>query len=322
MALPTVDDVDRAARRLSGVANRTPVLTSRTLDSSVDAEVFAKAECYQRAGAFKFRGAFNAIAAMDPDDRARGVSTYSSGNHAQAVALAAALHGVAATILMPEDAPASKVAATRGYGADVVFYDRYAEERTSLGTALAEETGMTLVPPFDHWDVIVGQGTTALELFGEVAGIDMLVVCVGGGGLISGCATVAKAQAGPVRVIGVEPEAGDDVKQSLEQDRIVTIPTPKTIADGQQTTAPGEKTFAVVRERVDEIVTVTDPQIVAAMRFAFERMNVVLEPSGACALAAVLAGALDVSGHRVGITFSGGNIDIGRFTSLMDPARV
>jgi threonine dehydratase len=313
----SLSDVETAAARLLGVAHRTPVFTSRTLDAAVGGSVFAKAECFQRTGSFKFRGAYNAIASLPADDRARGVATYSSGNHAQAVALAAALHGIPATILMPEDAPASKLAATRGYGADVVTYDRYAEERTSLGVALARERGATLIPPFDHWDVMAGQGTLALELFDQVPDLDTLVVCVGGGGLISGCATAAKAQKRPVRVIGVEPEAGDDVKRSLESGEIVTIPTPRTIADGQQTTSPGERTFAVIQERVDEIVTVSDDEIIAAMRFVFERMNVVLEPSGASALAAILAGRIDVAGRRVGVTWSGGNIDVARFVDLM-----
>jgi len=315
--LPTLDDVERAASRIAGIANRTPVLTSRTLDAVIGASVFAKAECFQRVGAFKFRGAYNALAAMSDRDRRRGVATHSSGNHAQALALAAALHEVPAAILMPEDAPAMKVQATREYGAEIVFYDRYGEERDSLGESIAKDRGMTLVPPFNDWDVIAGQGTTALELFEEVGDLDTLVVCVGGGGLISGCATVAKARSQAVRVIGVEPEAGDDVKQSLERDEIVSIDTPRTIADGQQTTAPGEKTFAVMRERVDGIVTVSDAQIVDAMRFVFERMNVVVEPSGACALAAIMSGAVDVADQRVGVTFSGGNIAASRFAELV-----
>ena len=314
-ALPTVDDIARAAVRLRGVAHRTPVLTSRTLDEQVGAQLFLKAENFQRAGAFKFRGAYNAVAAMDPADRARGVATYSSGNHAQAVALAASLHDVPVVILMPQDAPVSKIEATRGYGAEVVFYDRYTEERNSIGDALAAERGMTLVPPFDHWDVIAGQGTVAAELFDEVGELDLLVVCVGGGGLISGCATVAAAQG--TTVVGVEPEAGDDVKQSLESGRIVTIPTPRTIADGQQTTSPGEKTFAVIAERVESIVTVTDEAIVDTMRFLFERMKVVVEPSGASALAAIMAGGVDVAGRRVGVTISGGNVSAARFAELL-----
>ena len=314
-ALPTLDDVARAAVRLDGVAHRTPVVTSRTLDAEVGAQLYLKAENFQRAGAFKFRGAYNAVAAMDPVERSRGVATYSSGNHAQAVALAASLHDVPSVILMPEDAPASKVEATRGYGAEVVFYDRYTEERNSIGDALAADRGMTLVPPFDHWDVIAGQGTVAAELFDEVGGLDLLVVCVGGGGLISGCATVA-AEHG-TSVVGVEPEAGDDVKQSLEAGRIITIPTPRTIADGQQTTSPGEKTFAVISDKVERIVTVTDEAIGDTMRFVFERMKIVVEPSGASALAAIRSGAVDVAGQRVGVTLSGGNVSVARFAELL-----
>jgi threonine dehydratase len=317
--LPTLDDVERAAARLSGVALRTPVLTSRTLDDACGATVFAKAENFQRAGAFKFRGAYNAVASMSSEARRRGVATYSSGNHAQAVALAAALHDVPAVILMPEDAPASKVAATRGYGAEVVFYDRYGEERDSVGDALGVDRAMTRVPPFNHWDVIAGQGTAALELLEDCGELDLLLVCVGGGGLISGCATVAAAQARPPRVVGVEPEAGDDVRQSLESGQIVTIATPRTIADGQQTTAPGDKTFAVIEQHVDAIVTVSDAEIVESMRFAFERMKIVLEPSGASALAALRSGKLDVAGARVGVTLSGGNIDAARFAALVGP---
>ncbi|MGI9621187.1 MAG: threo-3-hydroxy-L-aspartate ammonia-lyase [Acidimicrobiales bacterium] len=315
--LPNLDDIERAAARLAGVANRTPVLTSRALDEEFGAELFLKAENFQRAGAFKFRGAYNAISSLADDDRRRGVATYSSGNHAQAVALAAALHEVPATILMPEDAPVSKVEATRSYGAEVVFYDRYTQERADLGNELAERAGMTLVPPFDDWDVIAGQGTAALELFEDVGRLDLLVVCVGGGGLISGCSTVASAQADPPRVVGVEPAAGDDVKQSLEQGHIVTIPTPRTIADGQQTTAPSDRTFAVIKERVNEVVTVTDEAIVETMRFTFERLKVVLEPSGASALGAIRSGEVDVTGKRVGVTLSGGNVSAERFTSLV-----
>jgi threonine dehydratase len=220
---------------------------------------------------------------------------------------------------MPEDAPASKVAATRGYGAEVVFYDRYGEERDSVGDALGVDRAMTRVPPFNHWDVIAGQGTAALELLEDCGELDLLLVCVGGGGLISGCATVAAAQARPPRVVGVEPEAGDDVRQSLESGQIVTIATPRTIADGQQTTAPGDKTFAVIEQHVDAIVTVSDAEIVESMRFAFERMKIVLEPSGASALAALRSGKLDVAGARVGVTLSGGNIDAARFAALVGP---
>ena len=315
--LPTIDDVRSAAERLQGVAHRTPVLTSQSLDIETGASLFMKAECFQRTGSFKFRGAYNAIASLTDEERNRGVATFSSGNHAQAVALASALHGIPAVILMPEDAPTLKMKATAGYGAEIVTYDRYAQQRTALGEELAAERGMTLIPPFNHWDVIAGQGTAALELFDQAGPLDMLAVCVGGGGLISGCSTVAKAQDHPIEVIGVEPEAGDDVRRSLQEGRIVTIPTPHTIADGQQTTSPGERTFAVMSERVDDVVLVTDAEIVAAMRIVFERMNVVLEPSGASALAAILAGHIDVTGKRVGVTLSGGNIGINRFVELM-----
>lgn len=311
----SVDDVGRAAERLAGVANITPELTSRTLDERLDARLRMKAECFQRTGSFKFRGAYNAIAALSPEVRRHGVVTYSSGNHGQAIALAAALHDVPAVVVMPDDAPSVKRAATVGYGAEVVGYDRYHERRDVIGARLAETRGLTLVPPFDHHEVMAGQGTVAHELF-DTGLVDVLVVCVGGGGLISGCATVAKSM-GDVRVVGVEPEAGDDVKQSLEQGRIVELPeTPRTIADGQQTTAPGVHTFPVIRERVDEIVTVSDAEIVQAMQLAFQRLNVVVEPSGATALAAVVSGKVDVAGQRVGVTVSGGNVDLDRFRAL------
>jgi threo-3-hydroxy-L-aspartate ammonia-lyase len=312
-----LDAVEAAAQVLHGVAHRTPVLTSATLDAAVGARVFAKAECFQRTGAFKFRGAYHTISRLPPDQRARGVVAYSSGNHAQAVALSAALHDVPAIILMPEDAPDTKLAATRGYGAKVLTYDRYAQERTTLGDELAREHGMALVPPFNHWDIIAGQGTVALELFAHTGPLDVLVVPVGGGGLISGCATVAKAGDSTTRVVGVEPAAGDDVRRSLQRGEIVEIPTPRTIADGQQTTAAGPRTFAVMRQRVDEIVVVSDAELLDAMRFAFERLRVVLEPSGASALAAVLAGRVAVAGRRVGLVLSGGNIGVDRFAQLM-----
>ena len=310
-----VDDVARAAERLAGVANLTPELTSRTLDERLAARLRIKAECFQRTGSFKFRGAYNAVASLPPEVRANGVATFSSGNHGQAIALAAALHEIPAVVVMPEDAPAVKRAATAGYGAEIVPYDRYTESREEIGAALGADRGMTVIPPYDHLDVMAGQGTAALEIF-DTGLVDTLVVCVGGGGLISGCATVAKAM-GDVRVIGVEPEAGDDVKQSLEAGRIVELAeTPRTIADGQQTRSPGAHTFPVIHERVDEIVTVADHEIVDAMRLAFQRLNVVVEPSGATALAAVLSGKIDVAGQRVGITVSGGNVDLERFRAL------
>jgi threo-3-hydroxy-L-aspartate ammonia-lyase len=316
------DDVRAAAGRLAGVARRTPVLTSRTLDEAVGARVFAKAECFQRCGVFKFRGAYNAVAALDAGVRAAGVLAYSSGNHAQAVALAARLHGVPAVIVMPHDAPPTKLAATRGYGAEVVGYDRYAEDREQVGRVLAAERGLTVIPPYDHPDVMAGQGTVALELVDRAGPLDVLVVPVGGGGLISGCATAAVALSPGVRVVGVEPAAGDDARRSLAADRRVSVPVPVTIADGQQTTSPGELPFEVIRRLVAEIAVVTDEQIVAAMVFAFERMKVVLEPSGASALAALLAGAVPgAAGRRVGVVLSGGNVGAARFAEIMAGAR-
>ncbi len=311
------DDVRRAAGRLRGVAHRTPVVTSRTLDERTGARVFVKAENLQRTGSFKFRGAYNALAALDPATRERGVVAFSSGNHAQAVALAAALHDVPATIVMPADTPAAKLAATRGYGAQVVTYDRYTEDRAAIGAALAAERGQTLVPPYDHPDVMAGQGTVALELVEDVGPLDVLLVCVGGGGLIAGCATAAKALVAGIAVVGVEPEAGDDTRRSLAAGERVAIEVPRTIADGQQVTTPGALTFPVVQRLVDDVVVVSDGDIVDAMAFLFDFTKLVSEPSGACALAALLSGAADVAGLRVGVTLSGGNVGLERFLSLM-----
>ena len=290
-----LDDVRRAAARLDGVAHRTPVVRSRTLDERTGAAVRLKPENLQRIGAFKFRGAYNAIAQLG---RVRGVVTASSGNHAQAVALSAALHDLPATILMPEDAPASKAAATEGYGATIVRYDRYADD------------------PYDDERIMAGQGTVALELIEDGGELDALLVPVGGGGLIAGCATAATALCPDVRVIGVEPAASDDTARSFAAGERVSVPPPRTIADGQQLDIPGERTFPVVRERVAAVVTVTDAEIVDAMRVAFERLKLVLEPSGASALAALLHGRADVAGARAGVVLSGGNIDVDRFRSL------
>ena len=311
--LPTFADVARAVERIAGVAHRTPVLTSRTADERTGASLFFKAENLQRAGAFKFRGAYNAIAALDEDARGRGVIAYSSGNHAQAIALASRILNVPATIVMPEDAPAMKVAATQGYGAEVVRYDRYTQDRVALGRTLAEARGLTLIPPYDHPEVIAGQGTLALELIEEAGPLDMLVVCLGGGGMLSGCALVAAERAPGCTVIGVEPEAGDDGQQSFRAGRIVTIPVPRTIADGAQTTFLGSLTFPIIQERVADIVTVTDDELVATMRFFAERMKLVVEPTGCLAAAAVMHGPLDVRGKRVGVVISGGNIDLASF---------
>ncbi|KOX11125.1 threo-3-hydroxy-L-aspartate ammonia-lyase [Streptomyces sp. NRRL B-3648] len=309
-------DVRDAAARLDGIAHRTPVLTSRTLNSLVGAEVFIKAENFQRIGAFKFRGAYNAAAQLPPDQLAKGIAAYSSGNHAQATALAARELGTTAVILMPEDAPRSKREATAGYGAEIVTYDRYTQDRTALGHALAEDRGLALIPPYDHPHVIAGQGTAALELLEETGPLDALLVPVGGGGLIAGSATAATALHPGIRVIGVEPEAGDDTRQSLEAGARVTVPVPRTIADGQALPTPGEITFPVNQRLVDSIALVSDDEIVTAMRFAFERLKIVLEPSGATPLAALLAGRVAGPPRRIGIIASGGNIDVARFTSL------
>ncbi|MEU4656498.1 threo-3-hydroxy-L-aspartate ammonia-lyase [Streptomyces sp. NPDC023723] len=313
----TFDDVRDAAACLAGVAHRTPVLTSRTLNARIGAEVFVKCENFQRVGAFKFRGAYNAAARLSPEQRAKGIAAYSSGNHAQATALAARELGTTAVILMPADAPRAKREATAGYGARIVTYDRYTEDRTALGEALARDRGMALIPPYDHPHVIAGQGTAALELFEDTGPLDALVVPVGGGGLIAGSAVTAKALHPAVRVIGVEPEAGDDTKRSLAAGRRVTVPVPHTIADGQALPTPGEITFAVNRRLVDAIALVTDEEIVQALRFAFERLKIVLEPSGATALAALLAGRVEDPPRRIGVIASGGNVDAARFGALL-----
>ena len=309
----TADDVRAAAARLRGVAHRTPVLTSRTLDERVGAQVFLKAENLQRSGAFKFRGAYNAISTLPHG--AKGVAAFSSGNHAQAVALAASLLDVPAVILMPEDAPPTKLAATRGYGAEVVTYDRYTQDRDALGRALADERGLALVPPYDHAAVMAGQGTAALELIEDAGSLDVLVTPVGGGGLLSGSATIARELLPDVRVVGVEPEAGDDMRQSLASGERVTIDVPRTIADGLQTTSPGALPFEVIQRLVDEVVTVRDEQLVEAMRFLFERLKIVVEPSGAAAVAALLARR--VEGSRIGVVLSGGNVGAARFAQLV-----
>ncbi len=309
-------DVEAAAVRLAGVAHRTPVLTSATLDARTGASVFVKAEHLQRSGAFKFRGAYNKLSTLSDEERRQGVLAFSSGNHAGAVALAAQLLGIEAVILMPTDAPAAKVAATREYGAEIVTFDRYADDREALGTALQRERELVLVPPFDDELVMAGQGTAMLELVADVPDLDVVVVPVGGGGLLAGTAVVAAAQARPIRVIGVEPEAGDDTRRSLQAGERVTIPIPQTIADGQQIATPGRLTFAVNSELVDEIVLVSDAELLDAMAFAFDRMKQVVEPSGACALAAVLAGRIATDGLRIGLIVSGGNLGVARMVGL------
>jgi len=313
-----LDDVRAAARGLEGVANRTPALTSRTLDGMVGAAVHVKAECFQRGGAFKFRGAYTKIASLDDDARSRGVVAYSSGNHAQAVAIAAQLLGTHATILMPADAPTAKVDATRGYGAKIVEYDRWTENREEIGAELAAEHGLELVKPYDDPLVMAGQGTAALELLEDVPELDLLVAPVGGGGLIAGCSTAAKGLRPEIRVVGVEPEAGDDTRRSLAAGQRVHVGVPRTIADGLQAAEPGELTFEVNRKNVDEVVIASDAEILDAMAFLFDRMKIVTEPSGAIGVAALLAGRIDAPrGGRVGVIVSGGNVGVARFAELL-----
>jgi threonine dehydratase len=315
-------DVQAAAQRLRGVAHRTPVLRSRTLDELLGSEVFMKAENLQRMGAFKFRGGYNAVNVLSDAQRARGVVAFSSGNHAQAVALAAQLHGCRATIVMPHDAPALKLTATRGYGAEVVVYDRYREDRAEIAQRLVDQTGAALIPPFDHLPVMAGQGTAALELIEDSGPLDALIVCAGGGGFLSGCAVAARHLLPRIEVFGAEPERGNDMQQSLRTGRIVKIDVPRTICDGQQTQAVGQQPFEVIRALVTDVLTVPDPCVVEAMRFAFERMKTVLEPSGACAMAALMLHRERFRGRRVGVTLSGGNIGIDRFVALMTGAEV
>ena len=311
-------DVLAAEDRLRAVATVTPVLRSRTLDKRVGARVHVKAECFQRMGSFKFRGAYNRISSLSPEELARGVATYSSGNHAQAVGLAASLLGSRAVVVMPEDAPPEKLAAARGSGAEVVLYDRYREDRERLGADLAALRGLTLVPPYEDPMVMAGQGTAALELVREVGELDVLVVPVGGGGLIAGSATAARALLPGVRLVGVEPEAADDTRRSLEAGHRVRLgAVPRTIADGLQAQTPGELTFEVNRRLVGEVVTVSDAEIVEAMRFLFERMKVVAEPSGAVGVAALLAGRIRAGLGQVGVILSGGNVSPGRFAELV-----
>jgi threo-3-hydroxy-L-aspartate ammonia-lyase len=314
---PTYADVQAAAERIRGQAHRTPVLTSSRVDGEVGASVFFKCENFQRMGAFKFRGAFNALSRFDEAQRRAGVIAYSSGNHAQAIALSARILGMPATIVMPHDAPASKVAATRGYGASIVVYDRYTEDREELGRALAAEHGMTLVPPYDHPDVIAGQGTATKELLEEVGELDALFVCLGGGGLLSGAALATRALSPSCRIYGVEPEAGDDGLQSLRSGSIVHIDTPDTIADGAQTQHLGDLTFAIIRRDVDDIFTASDDELVAAMRVFAATLKIVVEPTGCLAFAAVRRLAGELSGQRVGVIVSGGNIDLPRYASLL-----
>jgi threo-3-hydroxy-L-aspartate ammonia-lyase len=317
LPLPTYDDVVQAAGRIAGVANRTPVLTSRTVDEAFGAQVFFKCENMQRMGAFKFRGAYNALMKFSPEQRRAGVVAFSSGNHAQAIALSAKLLGIPATIVMPQDAPAAKVAATRGYGGNVVLYDRYTEDREQIGRDLAQQHGLTLIPPYDHPDVIAGQGTAAKELFEEVGPLDAFFVCLGGGGLLSGSALATRALSPACRLYGVEPEAGNDGQQSFRKGEIVHIDTPQTIADGAQTQHLGNITFPIIRRDVDDILTATDEELVQCMRFFAERMKIVVEPTGCLGFAAARRMQDELRGKKVGILVSGGNIDLAKLSGFL-----
>ncbi|SDY87307.1 threonine dehydratase [Variovorax sp. YR634] len=319
MQLPTYDDVIAAAARLEGHAHRTPVLRSTTANERWGASFFFKCENFQRMGAFKFRGAFNALSKFDATQRKGGVIAFSSGNHAQAIALSARLLSMPAVIVMPKDAPAAKVAATKGYGAEVVMYDRFTEDREALTKQLAQERGMTMIPPYDHPDVLTGQGTAVKELIEETGPLDHLFVCLGGGGLLSGSALSARALAPDCKVYGVEPEAGNDGQQSFRAGKIVHIETPKTIADGAQTQHLGEYTFGIIKRDVDDIFTVTDEQLVDAMRFFAERMKMVVEPTGCLAFAGAIAAGKAIAGKRVGIVISGGNVDLSRYATFLAP---
>ena len=317
LMLPTYDDVAAAAARLQGQAHRTPVMRSRTIDGELSAQLFFKCENLQRMGAFKFRGAFNALSRFDARQRQSGVVTFSSGNHAQAIALSARLLGMTATIIMPNDAPAAKVAATRGYGGNVVLYDRFTEDREQIGRDLAEKHGMTLIPPYDHPDVIAGQGTAAKELIEDVGDLDALFVCLGGGGLLSGSALAVRALSPRCKIYGVEPEAGNDGQQSFRSGKIVHIDTPKTIADGAQTQHLGAYPFEIIRRDVDDILTVTDPDLIDAMRFFATRMKLLVEPTGCLSLAGARSMKTQLKGLRVGVFISGGNVDLNRFCALL-----
>jgi len=315
--LPTYADVVAAAGRIQGHAHKTPVLTSTTMNKILGAEVFFKCENLQRMGAFKFRGAFNALSKFTADQRKAGVVAFSSGNHAQAIALSARQLGIPATIVMPHDAPAAKVAATKGYGGNVVIYDRYKEDREQIGRELASRGGLTLIPPYDHPDVLTGQGTAAKELFEEVGQLDALFVPLGGGGLLSGCALSTRALSPNCQLFGVEPEAGNDGQRSFRSGAIVHIETPKTIADGAQTQHLGEVTFPIIKRDVNDILTATDAELVDCMGFLASRMKIYVEPTGCLGFAAARQRANDFKGKRIGVLVSGGNVDLARFAALL-----
>ncbi|BCB07224.1 serine/threonine dehydratase [Vreelandella venusta] len=315
--LPTFDDVSAASERIKGQAHKTPVMTSRTIDEALGAQVFFKCENLQRMGAFKFRGAFNALSKFSPEQRKAGVVAFSSGNHAQAIALSAKILGIPSTIVMPHDAPAAKMAATQGYGGNVVFYDRYTEDREQIGRDLAEKHGQTLIPSYDHPDVLSGQGTAAKELFEEVGPLDAFFVPLGGGGLLSGCALATRELSPSCKLYGVEPEAGNDGQRSFRTGSIVHIDTPKTIADGAQTQYLGQVTFSIIQRDVDDILTASDAELIDCMAFMAARMKLVVEPTGCLGFAAARQMITELQGKRIGVLVSGGNIDMARFASLL-----
>ena len=320
MTLPTFADVQGAAQQIAGVAHRTPVITSRTVDARTGAHVFFKCENFQRAGAFKFRGAYNALSRLSPDERRRGVVTFSSGNHAQAIALAGQVLDIPRVIVMPSDAPAVKVAGTRGYGGEVVLYDRQREDREAIGKRLAVDRGLVLIPPYDHPHIIAGQGTAALELLEDAGPLDLLCAPCGGGGLLSGTALAASGLAPGCRVVGVEPAAGDDATRSFKTKQLQTVSNPQTVADGARTPSLGSLTFPIVLQHVSDMTTVTDDQLLRTMFFLWERLKIIVEPTGALAAAAILEGGLAPRGSRVGVILSGGNVDMSQIAAWI-PAR-
>jgi len=320
VTLPTFADVQGAAQQIAGVAHRTPVITSRTVDARTGARVFFKCENFQRAGAFKFRGAYNALSRLSPDERRRGVVTFSSGNHAQAIALAGQVLDIPRVIVMPSDAPAVKVAGTRGYGGEVVLYDREREDREAIGKRLAVDRGLVLIPPYDHPHIIAGQGTAALELLEDAGPLDLLCAPCGGGGLLSGTALAASGRARGCRVVGVEPAAGDDATRSFKTKQLQTVSNPQTVADGARTPSLGSLTFPIVLQHVSDMTTVTDDQLLRTMFFLWERLKIIVEPTGALAAAAILEGGLAPRGSRVGVILSGGNVDMSQIAAWI-PAR-
>ncbi|MDC5573684.1 threo-3-hydroxy-L-aspartate ammonia-lyase [Acinetobacter baumannii] len=317
LTLPNYEDVAAAAERIKDFINKTPVLTSRTVNNEFESEVFFKCENFQRVGAFKFRGAMNALLQFNETQKKAGVVAFSSGNHAQAIALSSKILSIPATIIMPKDAPAAKMAATREYGGNIVEFDRYTEDREKIGKEIAEKNGLTLIPSYDHPHVIAGQGTAAKELFDEVGDLDYLFVCLGGGGLLAGSALSARQLSPNCKIYGVEPLLGNDGQMSFRKGEIVHIDTPPTIADGAQTQYLGKLTFPIIQQKVDDILTVTDEELINAMKFFAERMKMVVEPTGCLGFAAARNLKDELKGKRIGIIISGGNVDISKYAEFL-----